>query len=136
MQLGVRRRWCAVEVGFVVLEGIGAIGHENMEMDVEIQSRPVALARIVPTILLHSRHPWRSNEGDDARLGALTRTQARSSYDGTGQDPGHNPQDAGQPLGPRGEHQAQRPGKRQQVRPLVIYHSSVSLEKAAVVHIS
>ena len=32
VQLGGRRRRCAVEVGFVVLEGIRAIGHENMEM--------------------------------------------------------------------------------------------------------
>ncbi len=29
-QLGRRRRRCAVEVGFVVLEGIGAIGHEKV----------------------------------------------------------------------------------------------------------
>ena len=33
VQLGGRRRRCTVEVGFVVLEGIGAIGHENMEME-------------------------------------------------------------------------------------------------------
>ncbi len=102
-QLVGRRRRCAVEVGFVVLEGIGAIGHEVVAVYVQIERRAEALARIVPTILLHSRHPWRSNEGDDARLGALARTQARSSYDGAGQGPGHNPQDAGQPLGPHGE---------------------------------
>jgi hypothetical protein len=29
-KLGRRRRRCAVEVGFVVLEGIGAIGHEKV----------------------------------------------------------------------------------------------------------
>ena len=48
-QLGGRRRRCAVEVGFVVLEGVSAIRHEKMEMDIQIESRPVAL-----------------NEGDDA----------------------------------------------------------------------
>ena len=52
-QLGGRRRRCAVEVGFVVLEGIGAIGNEKVEVDIEIKSRSIAL-----------------NEGDNPRLAA------------------------------------------------------------------
>ena len=78
-----------------MLEGIGAIENENVEVNFEIESRSVALARIVPTILLHFHHPWQSNEGDNPRSGAPAGTQARSSYDSAGQRPCHNPQDLG-----------------------------------------
>ena len=47
----------------------------DVEVQVRIQTRAESLARIVPTILLHSRHPWRSDEGD--RPEARPRRRAR-----------------------------------------------------------
>jgi len=41
VQLGVRGPRCLVETRFVVLESIGAIGHEKMEMDIQPASYPL-----------------------------------------------------------------------------------------------
>jgi len=41
-----------------------AVDDTDVEGQMRSQRRAESLARVVPTILLHSRHPWRSDEGD------------------------------------------------------------------------
>ncbi len=68
--------------------------------------RPACPGRTVPTILLHSRHPWRSYEGHDARLGTSAGAKTSASHRHRGQCPGHHSEHASEQFRARGEEQA------------------------------
>ncbi len=53
--------------------------------DGQVRAKHDCRARIVPTILLHSRHPWRSDAGGRAMPGAIAEdTRADESREGRG----------------------------------------------------
>ena len=78
LELGRRGRPGAVQAWALTREGVRAVERENMQVNLEVECRSEPLAGIAAAILLHVRHPRRSDERHDTDLLAAARHRHRS----------------------------------------------------------